>query len=98
MQRAKDWASIDSFVTMSIGKDLGKEIRGCVWKTEVWVQIRGTGNEVIEEGGVKFIAVALTAMDLESIILSDVSEIEEDIKTLWFLSWDIKNQQQEMNK
>lgn len=63
---------------MSIGKDLGKGIRGCVWKTGVWVQIRGTGNEVIEEGGVKFIAVALTAMDLESIILSDVSEMEED--------------------
>lgn len=62
----------NSFVTMTIGKDLGKGIRGSVWKTKVWVQSRGTGNEVIEEGEVKFIAAVLIALGLKSIILNDV--------------------------
>lgn len=76
---------------MLIGKGLGKGVRGCVWKSEVWVQVRGTGDEVLEEGGVKYIAAVLTAMGLESIILSDVSQMEEDKNPLASLMWGIKN-------
>lgn len=57
------------------------------------MQVRGTGNEVIEEGGVKSIAAVLTAMGLESIILSDVSQMEEDKNPLASLMWGIKKQQ-----
>lgn len=38
----------------------------------MWVQSRGTVNEVIEEGEVKFIAALLAAMGLKSIIVSDL--------------------------